>query len=85
MDFCRKAQPKNAESNVPAKLESLFRLSEVRIGTRYDENGIRLKDALDIIEKMRDDFFSRKQTNAINTWVAEWFVDWLGAKPRCES
>ena len=75
---------KEASPRKIAKLERLLRLAEIRIGYRYDENGIRLAEALKIIDEMRDDFFAMKKTNTINAWVAEWFVKWLDAKPREE-
>lgn len=36
--------------------------------------------SLEQIQAARDDFFKRKKTDTVNTWVAEWFCDWFGAK-----
>ena len=40
--------------------------------------------AWDILDEARDDFFSMKPTVTENVprWIAEWFVKWLGSKPR---
>ena len=40
--------------------------------------------AWDILDEARDDFFSMKPTvtESVPRWIVEWFVKWLGSKPR---
>ena len=68
-----------------AELEKRLKGTEMRIGLSHYDNGIRLKDALEIIDVMRDDFFAMQKTETVNAWVGEYIIKWLGAKPREES
>jgi len=77
------SSPKEPSVRKP-EFEKQLRKAEIRIGFRYDQNGIPLKDALAIMDKARDDFFTMKKTDVVPHWVAEWLVKWFGAKPREE-